>query len=198
MKSNVKQVYQFKISMKNITPRIWRRIDVPENYTFLDLHNAIQAVMKWDDYHLHEFEMPNPKTGKPQRIGTEGDEFEVFDDEPLVSEKRAKISDYFTLENKVAMYIYDFGDNWEVRVRLERILPRKEGVEYPICTAGKRAAVPEDSGGAGRYMYLLEVLKDPSDPEYEDTIEWRGEDFDPEYFEPNDVFFELKNQFTGL
>jgi Plasmid pRiA4b ORF-3-like protein len=103
--------------------------------------------------------------------------------------RRTPISDYFTLENKAALYRYDFGDNWGVKIRLEKILPRKEGVEYPICTAGKRAAVPEDSGGAGQYMYMLDILKDPSHPEYEDTIEWLGEDFDPEYFYPKDVSF---------
>lgn len=189
MKNTFEQVYQFKLSMRGITPQIWRRIHVPENYTFLDLHYAIQAVMDWDNYHLHEFEALNPKSGKPERIGPKDDDFDVFDEGPLVLEKKAKISNYFTLENKTALYRYDFGDNWEVKVRLEKILPRKEGVEYPICTAGKRAAVPEDSGGVGGYMYKLEILKDPSDPEYEDTVEWLGEDFDPEYFDPKDVSF---------
>ena len=189
MKNNFKQVYQLKLSIKGITPQIWRRIQVPENYTFLDLHNAIQAVMDWDDYHLHEFEVLNPKTGEPERIGPKGDDFEDFSGEPLVLEEKVKTSNYFTLENKAALYRYDFGDNWEVKIRLEKILPRKEGVEYPICTAGKRASVPEDSGGVGGYMYMLEILKDPSNPEYEDTREWIGEDFDPEYFDPKDVSF---------
>ena len=96
----------------------------------------------------------------------------IFGDEPLVPEKKAKLSNYFTLENKAALYTYDFGDNWQVKVRLEKILPRKEGVEYPICTAGKRAAVPEDSGGIGGYEDMLEILKDPEHEEYEDT--WNG------------------------
>src|SRR5450756_2575380 len=104
MKNNFEQVYQFKISMKGITPQIWRRIQVPENYTFFDLHNAIQAVMDWDDYHLHEFEMPDPKIGVLQRIGTEGNEFEIFEDELLVPEENTRLSDYFTLENKAALY----------------------------------------------------------------------------------------------
>lgn len=174
--------------MKGITPQIWRRIQVPENYTFLDLHKAIQAVMDWEDYHLHEFEMVNPKTGMLDKIGIEGDSF-VPSGELLVSEEKAKLSDYFTLENKEALYTYDFGDNWEVKVRLEKILPRKEGVEYPICTAGKRAAVPEDSGGIWGYEEMLEILKDPEREEYEDTVLWLGEDFDPEYFDPKDVSF---------
>ncbi len=160
---------------------------MPENYTFFDLHRAIQAAMDWDDYHLHEFEMPDPKTGIPERIGATGDDFEGLFDRPIVPEKKAKLSDYFTLENKAALYTYDFGDNLQVKVRLEKILPRKEGVEYPVCTAGKRATVPEDCGGIGGYLYKLDILKDPEDEEYEDTVEWMGEDFDPEYFDLEDV-----------
>jgi len=189
MADTFKNIYQLKISMKGIVPQIWRRIQVPENYTFLDLHDAIQAAMNWEDYHLHEFEMQNPKTGMLDRIGTEGDDYEAFSDESLVPENKAKISKYFTLENKVALYTYDFGDNWQVKIRLEKILPRKEGVKYPVCTAGKRAAVPEDIGGIGGYENMLEILEDPEHEEYEDTVEWLGEDFDPEYFDPKDVSF---------
>lgn len=36
---------------------------------------------------------------------------------------------------------------------------------------------------------MLEILKDPEHEEYEDTMEWLGEDFDPEYFDPEDVSF---------
>jgi hypothetical protein len=188
MKKTFEKVYQLKLSMRGITPQIWRRIQVPDNYTFLDLHNAIQAAMNWEDYHLHEFEMKNPKIGELERIGAKGDDYEGFG-MPLVPENKAKISKYFTLENKAALYTYDFGDNWEVKVRLEKILPRNEEIEYPVCTAGKRASVPEDIGGIWGYENMLEILKDPEHEEYEDTVEWLGEDFDPEYFDPKDVSF---------
>jgi hypothetical protein len=189
MKKTFEKVYQLKLYMKGIIPQIWRRIQVPENYTFFDLHEAIQAVMSWDDYHLHEFEMLNPKTGKLDRIGAKGDDYDYFGDESLVLEKKTKLSDYFTLENKDALYTYDFGDNWQVKVKLEKILPKIEGGDYPICTEGKRASVPEDNGGIGSYMYKLEVLKDPQHEDYEDTLEWLGEDFDPEYFDPKEISF---------
>src|SRR5690606_13424254 len=99
MKKDFEKVYQLKLSMRGITPQIWRRIQVPENYTFLKLHDAIQAVMSWEDYHLHEFEMINPETGELERIGTEDKDHENFG-EPLMPENKAKISRYFTLENK--------------------------------------------------------------------------------------------------
>jgi len=187
MEKAFEKVYQLKLYIKGIRPQIWRRVQVPENYTFLDLHYAIQAVMDWDDYHLHEFEMPDPRIGIPVKIGVKDDDFEDFFERSVVPEDEVKISDFFTLGNKAALYAYDFGDNWQVKIRLEKILSREEGVKYPICTAGKRAAVPEDSGGVWGYLYKLEILEDPSHPEYEDVVEWMGEDFDPEYFDPEGV-----------
>ncbi|MBA7536362.1 hypothetical protein ES705_28625 [subsurface metagenome] len=44
-KSEYINIYQFKISLKRIKPSIWRRIQVPENYSFLNLHVAIQDSM---------------------------------------------------------------------------------------------------------------------------------------------------------
>ena len=49
-----KRIYQFKIELDGATPTIWRRIQVPETYSFWDLHVAIQDAMGWLDYHLHE------------------------------------------------------------------------------------------------------------------------------------------------
>lgn len=69
MKKKYNQVYQFKISLKGIKPTIWRRIQVPETYTFWDLHVAIQDAMGWEDYHLHEFRMMNPDVVENVKIG---------------------------------------------------------------------------------------------------------------------------------
>ena len=98
--------------------------------------------MNWDDYHLHEFEMQNPKTGVIERIGPEDEDQDIFSGGPLVSEKKAKISKYFTLENKVALYTYDFGDDWQVNVRLEKILPRKEGIGVSYLYCRKKSSCP--------------------------------------------------------
>jgi len=75
VKEKYDRVYQFKIALKHIRPPIWRRIQVPENYSFWDLHVAIQDAMGWLDYHLHEFEMVNPSTGIKVAIGIPDEEF---------------------------------------------------------------------------------------------------------------------------
>ncbi len=48
--------YLFKIKIKGITkPPVWRKVSVPENFTFLQFHQVIQTVFGWYDYHLFEF-----------------------------------------------------------------------------------------------------------------------------------------------
>lgn len=71
-----RSVYDFKVTLLDTTPAIWRRIQVPEKYTFWDLHVAIQDSMDWLDYHLHSFRFGK---GRPRwEIGIPDDE--GFDD----------------------------------------------------------------------------------------------------------------------
>ncbi|MDI3542707.1 MAG: hypothetical protein PWP57_310 [Candidatus Atribacteria bacterium] len=187
MKRKFDRVYQFKITLKGIRPPIWRRIQVPETYTFWDLHVAIQDVMGWQDYHLHQFEMVNPATGNLKLIGLPADDYDWT--RATLAGWRQKIAQWFTPENKVAVYLYDFGDGWEHKVELEKILPREAGVRYPICLGGERACPPEDCGGIPGYERLLEIISNPDDEEYEEMLMWLGGKFDPEQFDPKKVLF---------
>jgi hypothetical protein len=187
MKRKFERVFQFKITLKGLRPEVWRRIQVPESYTFWDLHVAIQDVFGWLDYHLHEFELMNPESGEIAAIGIPEDE-DLFDRKVLPGWKQ-KMADWFSGSYRSALYTYDFGDNWEHLVKLEKILPRGAKKKYPCCVAGKRACPPEDCGGIWGYRDFLKVLKNPEHEEYEDLLVWAGGKFDPEYFDPEKVRF---------
>ncbi len=186
MKKKFDKVYQFRIELQEIKPRIWRRIQVPETYTFWDLHVAIQVSMGWTDSHLHEFVIKNPKTGRKINIG--------FPDEDFgrkVSESWKKsIIDFFSLENPKAEYTYDFGDDWQHIVMLEEILPRGKGVKYPLCVDGGRACPPEDCGGSHGYENFLEIIMDPKHEEHDSMLDWAGGAFNPEHFDCKEVVFD--------
>jgi len=183
-----RQVYQFKITLKRIRPPIWRRILVPETYTFWDLHVAIQDAMGWLDCHLHQFEVVNPETAAKEEIGIPDEDF-IGDPEVLPGWKR-KIARYFSPDNPKADYIYDFGDGWEHEIRFEGILPREKGVNYPACVAGKRACPPEDCGGIWGYQDFLEAVTNRFHKEHKEMLEWAGGKLDPEQFDINDVHFD--------
>ena len=69
-------------------------------------------------------------------------------------------------------YTYDFGDDWDHDIKLEKVLPPDADLHVaavPVCLAGKGACPPEDCGGAWGYADLKETIADPSD---EDTSEY--------------------------
>jgi hypothetical protein len=179
-------VYQFKVTLKHVRPPVWRRIQVPETYTFWDLHVAIQDAMGWGDMHLHGFTVPARYPWDRRHIGVPSEE-DLIRVEPGW---KVGIREVFGAERQVVHYVYDFGDGWEHTVRLEKILPREEGVEYPRCTGGRRACPPENCGGPWRYARLLEVLRDPHHPERQEWEEWLDRPLEPDSFDPGQVVFE--------
>jgi len=189
MKKKFDQVYQFKITLKDINPLIWRRIQVPKTCTFWDFHVAIQDSMGWYDSHLHEFEIVNPLNGKKTIIGIPNED-EDFANYKVLPGWKQKIANYFLRENKSANYIYDFGDNWEHKIILEKILPKENNITYPLCVKGERACPPEDCGGTYGYEDFLKIIGDPDDEQHEEMLEWIGGEFNPEHFDPNEVTFD--------
>ncbi|MBN2124152.1 MAG: DUF1841 family protein [Deltaproteobacteria bacterium] len=181
-------VYQFKVTLKGIRPPVWRRIQVPGDYSFWDLHVALQDAMGWLDEHLHSFTIRNPQTGEEERIGIPCEEYGWDLQEEIPGWER-KIARYFNEENPKAGYTYDFGDDWRHEVKMEKILPREKEGGYPRCLAGRRSCPPEDCGGVWGYEDLLHILSDPDHEEYESTREWVGEYFGPEQFDPKEVDF---------
>jgi len=183
-----------------VKPTIWRRIQVPEDFTFRQLHVAIQHAMGWSsseiDYQSHLFEMKNPNTSKRSRIGIRGS----TSPKPL-DENKIKISNYFNMDgNERATYEYDFGCCWWHDIVLEEIKPAEANTVYPKCTDGERACPPEGSGGPSAYQYLVEIMANPDHDDYQEKKEWLeeygtlGEDgrFDPEKFDLRYVLGFLK------
>jgi PHD/YefM family antitoxin component YafN of YafNO toxin-antitoxin module len=177
-----RQVYQFKVTLAGIRPPIWRRVQVPDNYSLWDLHIAIQDAMGWMDCHMHEFEILNPATQAMERIGIPADELDWG--EQTVAGWTRKMAATFGPDNPKATYRYDFGDNWVHSVTLEKILLRVKDRSYPVCLGGKRACPPEDCGGIGGYEELLQILADPDHAEHHAMLDWLGEPFDAEAFDP--------------
>lgn len=182
--SKFKNVYRFKITLKGIRPPIWRRIEVPENFTFYQFHRAIQSAMGWLDYHAHAFRFKQPGFRWPLEIA----DAEILPDQ--LDENKEVISRHFNMETRRAEYVYDWGDTWKHTIELEKILPAEEGVAYPRCVKGRRACPPEDCGGVFGYFRLLDILSDPSHPEHETMKEWVGEEYDPNQFDPDAVVFD--------
>lgn len=177
----MKKIYQIQIALKGFKPKIWRRVLVTSDLLLSDFHKIIQTSMGWTNFHLHQF----IKNGTFYTVRMTDDD--TWGEMNNVDYKKIKISDLLKIEKEKITYEYDFGDGWEHDIILEKILPIDEKIKYPICVTGKMNCPPEDCGGIWGYSDMLEILKQPDHEEYESFIEWLGEEFDPEYFDKDEV-----------
>lgn len=167
--------YQIKVGLRGAKPPIWRRLLVPGDITLHRLHQAILGAFGWDGDHLHVFDTAYGQFGQADRdLGHRSDNAVTLEQvTPAVKDK--------------IRYTYDFGDDWEHDILVEKTTPADPAVKLPVCVGGRRAAPPDDCGGVWGYQELIEVLADPGHPEHQERLEWLGLDdagqFNPDEFD---------------
>ncbi len=152
-------VFQLKISLKHIKPPIWRRILISSLDTFKDLHYTIQGFFRWQNFHLHEFSFRLEGKKNKHLIVSKSDMEENYASlsPTFTCENDVRLADIFPHKCKSLTYLYDFGDNWEHKIVLEKIFPGNINPHFlnPLCIKGKRTSPGEDFGGPHMHMGLL-------------------------------------------
>src|SRR5271157_172409 len=175
------EIYQLKVTLLGTTPPIWRRLLVPADMTLEQLHNVLQLAMGWEDCHMHDFRIG------PRRFGKPDPNDRLTGLSAIGNERTARLFNVLGKVGAKAVYTYDFGDNWQHGIAIEKVQTPEPGLAYPVCMGGKRHGPPEDCGGAPGYYHLREALSDPDHKRHEELREWMGDDFDPEAFSVDDV-----------
>jgi hypothetical protein len=137
------------------------RSDLP-----LDIvHQAIQAAFGWWDYH------PVPVRARRSRIRATSQGFlcphdkanpEFDDDDDGLSVAEVRLDETLSKPGDRLLYVYDYGDNWQLTLELEDVLDAGAEVAAATLVDGKRAAPPEDCGHLTTEAELAEVLDDPA------------------------------------
>ena len=159
------RLYLLKIRLLGIEPEIWRRFVVPGLITLDRLHDVIQIVMGWEDYHLHAFTI-----GKKRY--TEFPESEKLDG---AQDGRFRLVDLIKQKGRTFGYEYDFGDCWEHEITIEDNRYFNPELETTVaCIEGERACPPEDVGGVSGYYEYYRGLIDPDHEEHNSYKTWYG------------------------
>ena len=180
------KAFQLKITLKHSKPPIWRRIIVPAGITFSQLSMILNKAMGWDGEHLFDMEFPHQQL----RISEDVDEFVGWGDNDYLEASTTFIREFLE-ENKNFNYTYDFGDNWEHKVTVEKILEDYE-LNYPKVIKFKGNCPPEDCGGIYSYYYLLDRIENKANPEDEEEMEYEEIEYEDdidwlEYLEEYDM-----------
>jgi hypothetical protein len=164
-------IFQIRISLRDVRPEIWRRIHLRSEVSLARFHKILQALMGWYDYHLYQYSILD-KVHAPPSVDDFGPRESV----------RMEISTVFRNGVESFLYEYDFGDGWEIDIRLEQTLSPSKQKWDAICIDGARHGPAEDCGGPHAYQEMVSALKKRNGKRYQEIIEWIGTGFDPERF----------------
>lgn len=174
------QIARIRITLEDMKPAIWRRVELPVTNSLKTLHLAIQACMLFENYHLFQFDIGDAAYG-----------IRFDDDDAFMVRTRdaAHMRINKLVERGITSftYTYDFGDNWRHRIKIEEISSTIPGTNYPRFVDGERRAPPEDVGGTPGFEEFLEAMSKPRHPERKSMIEWYGRPFDPADISPDEI-----------
>jgi hypothetical protein len=157
---SINEIATVRIELRETDPLIWREVEVSTSITLKVLHDVIQAVMGWFDYHLWEFTIGKQRYSKKEAA-------------------KVRLRDVLKSRKTTIDYLYDFGDSWEHRLTVTSVRAGDPEASYPRYVRGEKNAPPEDCGGLPGFYEMLEALADPDHPNHADATEW-ADDYDPE------------------
>ncbi|MGH3447682.1 MAG: plasmid pRiA4b ORF-3 family protein, partial [Nocardioidaceae bacterium] len=157
-------IYRLRVDLDHARPPIWRRLDVRSDLTLDVVHEVLQTAFGWTDTHLHRFALGgSPFDVRSQVFLCPYDVEEEDEDEDGEAASDVRLDETLQGPGDRLRYVYDYGDAWELTLRLEEVRPSSDDSAIAVCVGGRRQAPPEDCGGLTDADQLAEVLDDPSD-----------------------------------
>jgi hypothetical protein len=182
----IEPIARIRITLEDTNPLVWRELDVPLSTTLAAMHDIIQVVMGWWDYHLYEFEIGDRNYGVPSSD-------DVLYDRKVYKASALRLATVLERGIRDFLYIYDFGDNWRHRISIAEVRQGDVDVEYPRFVSGARRAPPEDVGSISGFEEFLEAMADSDHEQHDQMLEWHGKPFDPEDIDERRLHLIIKN-----
>jgi hypothetical protein len=123
-----KRCITLHLALRDVSPRVWRQLRVPDTLWLSRLHDTIQIVFSWYDYQLHRFNVNGVLYGNPGKA--EVDAIVEDDRDFMLADLELAAKDAFE-------YQYFFGDGWTVDIRVERVETTSDAPKHPECLDGK-------------------------------------------------------------
>jgi hypothetical protein len=120
-------VYRFRIALRGVDPKIWRRVELTAASSLADLQRVIQISLEWSDEYQHRFCIRKHYLGASRAGGL------LFSGDP----EDMPLSRFaFGLYERFS-YEYNFFDAWLLDIRFEGEDPFDPRHRYPRCVAGR-------------------------------------------------------------
>jgi len=115
----------FKVSIDNLPiDSVWRRIGISGDQELEELSNAILEAFDFDNDHLYQFTYKNRKGISVEVYAPQ------FDEDSCTTE--VCIGEMGLNPGDALLYVYDYGDQWEFTLILEKIDEKNKNISTPV------------------------------------------------------------------
>jgi len=166
------RIARIRVELKGIDPTIWRRVEVSLTTSLKGLHDVIQAVMPFENYHLFRFDIGG------KRYGISDPQWDHVRE--TLDAKNIKLGALVERGVSTFSYTYDFGDDWRHFIIIENVTTADPKLDYPRFIDGSRRAPPEDVGGIPGFEEFLDAMTNPRHRGHQRLTKWYGGSFDPD------------------
>ncbi|MGL4623428.1 MAG: plasmid pRiA4b ORF-3 family protein [Culicoidibacterales bacterium] len=132
-----------------------RRLYIPQDFTFSQLHDSIQIAFGWENRHAYAFDglLPNQAvrilSGQFKRLVPHEEQGPV-----ILTAEKTKLADVF-VPGMDFEYVYDFESAWQHTIHIRGFA----ATDVPRCLLASGGCPPEDIGGPDGYGFLCEMLE---------------------------------------
>jgi len=155
------RAFELQVTLDLEAYKAVRRIVVPAELKFSQLHKVLQAVFGWKNYHLYDFAIFGSNKRKPVARMVPFEDCLEYDKDSILMESHT-LSEFLP-EHKHMLYTYDMGDNWEHEIQLIRVIEEHDK-ESPYLLEASGQTPPEDVGGVGGFLNFREIMLNPCHP----------------------------------
>lgn len=134
------------VIFNELEPLTCRNIQVPLNISFSQLHDIIQIVTGFDNYHNYQF------------IDLEENLYISDDPDSVRRASQLTVGQYFRNKEYI-LYEYDFGDSWVMTIQLNKHIEIEKSYAKLVDYRGKYNPI-DDCGGPLNFMELLEIKEE--------------------------------------
>ena len=174
---------RIRVQLDEAFPPVWRRIEVASDLGLDDLHDVLQVLFGWQDYHLHRF-TTGPERDAGVVFACAADRAEGFlDDDPSLPTWDVRVDELLAEPGERLHYQYDYGDNWWLTLEVEDVFEGGVPPGRATLLEGAGAGPPEDCGGV-HGLRLLVAAADPTHPDHREALDevaaWWGREVVPD------------------
>jgi hypothetical protein len=171
---------RLKVTLDHVEPEVMRRLVVPLTIRLDRLHLTLQAAFGWTNTHLHAFTAGGVEWGGPEPHFPAGVQ-------PIDTRKTRLYDIVRDTGAKTIRYLYDFGDDWQHVIKLERWFENTDTAGMPFQLEASGRCPPEDIGGPEGYAAFLAALADAAHPSHAEALETAPAGFDPTVVDQADL-----------